>query len=924
MKAPVNSLIRVCQKCGTEIPGDAPEGGCPACLLQTALDAAGGQMVFGRYKLVKVLGRGGMGIVWLAHDEELERDVALKFLPDLMIQDRSLLDQLKRETKRCLELTHPHIVRIHDFVHDERSGCISMEYVDGETLSNLRAEKEQKVFEPDEIAGWLGQLCDALDYAHNHAKVIHRDLKPSNLMMNQRGDLKITDFGIARSLADSASRLTAEQGRSGTLVYMSPQQLNGERSTHFDDIYSLGATMYELLTSKPPFYSGNIDRQICERVAPSMTERRKEFNIEPALVPKVWEDVVAACLAKDPSRRPQLAAEVAQRLQLAVRPTNIGPARVKVSRRGLLVGGIAALCVLSLAGFYFGAFKRHAKPVAQAASAISEKSIAVMPFENLSADQENAFFADGVQDEILTDLAKIADLKVISRTSVVQYKTGAKHNLREIAKALGVANVVEGSVQRSGNRVRVTAQLIDARTDTHLWAEHYDRPLDDMFTIQSEIAKAVADQLQAKLSPSERAAIEKPVTTDLAAYDLYLRAKAVFADTTISFRSNQKLPQAVRLLNETVARDPKFLLAWCLLSKAHTDSYFYGFDHTATRLDLAKAAVQAALQLQPDSGEARLALAKYYYHGFRDYSRALTELDIARGTLPNDAEVSAYTGYIRQREGHWEEVTRNLERSLELDPRNLDTVQQTASSYVLQRRYADAVRTFDRALKIAPSDPGNLRILRAHVELQWRADVKPLQSIWAKMLAEDPSVGPDVDAGWPDFALCERTAAAADRLLANYPRAGGVLFGTTCPYTYWEGVVARWQGDTARAQAAFTAARSDVEKVVQKQPDFAAALSLLGIIDAGLGRTEEAVREGQRACELMPISKDAVDGAVFAINLAQIYAWIGQKDLAIENISAVERVPNWLSYGFLELHPYWDSLRGDPRFEKIVASLAPK
>src|ERR1043166_344621 len=286
-------VSRVCQKCGTEIPSDAPEGGCPGCLLETALDTTGGQVVFGRYQLLKVLGRGGMGIVWLARDEELERDVALKFLPDLMIQERALLDQLKRETKRCLELTHPHIVRIYDFVHDERSGCISMEYVDGETLSNLRAEKEQKVFEPHELAGWIAQLCDALDYAHNHAKVIHRDLKPSNLMVNQRGDLKVADFGIARSLADSASRLTAEQGRSGTLVYMSPQQLNGERSTHVDDIYSLGATIYELLTSKPPFYSGNIDRQICERIAPSMTERRKELHIEPASVPQIWEKVVA-------------------------------------------------------------------------------------------------------------------------------------------------------------------------------------------------------------------------------------------------------------------------------------------------------------------------------------------------------------------------------------------------------------------------------------------------------------------------------------------------------------------------------------------------------------------------------------------------------------------------------------------------------
>src|SRR6266545_3133095 len=295
----------------------------------TSREFASGQKVFDRYTLVKVLGRGGMGIVWLARDEELERDVALKFLPDLMIQDHAVFDQLKRETKRCLELTHPHIVRIHDFVHDERSGCISMEYVDGETLSNLRAEKERKVFEPDEIATWMSQLCDALDYAHNRARVIHRDLKPANMMVNQRGDLKITDFGIARSLADPATRLTSEQGRSGTLIYMSPQQLSGDRSTHFDDIYSLGATIYELLTSKPPFYSGNIDRQICERVAPLMTERRKELDIEPALVPQVWEDTVAACLAKDPSRRPQSAAQVAQRLLL---PS--GQARIGTTSRG--------------------------------------------------------------------------------------------------------------------------------------------------------------------------------------------------------------------------------------------------------------------------------------------------------------------------------------------------------------------------------------------------------------------------------------------------------------------------------------------------------------------------------------------------------------------------------------------------------------
>src|SRR5881275_1266677 len=422
-------VIRVCQKCGTEIPADAPEGGCPGCLLETALDAAGGQTVFGRYKLVKVLGRGGMGIVWLARDEELERNVALKFIPDLMIQDRAVFDQLKRETKRCLELTHPHIVRIHDFVHDERSGCISMEYIDGETLSNLRAEKERKVFEPDEIATWTSQLCDALDYAHNHAKIIHCDLKPANLMVNQQGELKISDFGIARSLGDSVSVITIAGGRSGTLSYMSPQQLEGERGTHLDDIYSLGASVYELLTSKPPFYVGNIDHQIREKIPPSLTERRKEFEIEAEPIPAAWEEWVAACLAKDPGRRPQAVTEIAHRLQMPSREARLQSVRpsFQQSKKRVLALALASLCLLALGGWYFGIFKSaHAKVAAftGVSTAIPQKSIAVLPFENLSANQENAFFADGVQDEILTDLAKIADLRVISRTSVMQYKSG--------------------------------------------------------------------------------------------------------------------------------------------------------------------------------------------------------------------------------------------------------------------------------------------------------------------------------------------------------------------------------------------------------------------------------------------------------------------------------------------------------------------
>jgi serine/threonine-protein kinase len=600
-----------------------------------------------------------------------------------------------------------------------------------------------------------------------------------------------------------------------------------------------------------------------------------------------------------------------------------GSTAVANRRRAWLVAAVGSvIAMLGLGAYWFWhpwTTDLHLEPAA--APAIVEKSIAVLPFENLSDDKQNAYFADGVQDEILTDLAKIADLKVISRTSVMQYKTGAKRNLREIAKALGVAHVVEGTVQHTGNRVRVSAQLIDAMTDMHLWAERYDRDLADVFAIQSEIAKTIADQLQAKISPSEKAAIEKPPTTDLVAYDLYLRAQALFADTSDPIHAREKLPEAAHLLDQAVSRDPQFLLAWCLLSKINGATYFRGHDHTKSRLDLANAAVQAALGLQPDAGEAHLALASYYYYGFRDYGRARSELATARRTLPNSPEVFLYTGFIDRREGRWGEATRNLERALELDPHNFFILHQLALTYLPQRRYADEARTYDRALTIVPGDPTS-RILRAQVALDWRADTKPYQAALATLIAENPSIAPDVDA--PLYALCERSAAAAARMLTNYPREGVANNGVNYPHSYWEGVVARWQSDSAKAQAAFTAARSEVEKTVERQPDFAAALSLLGMIDAGLGRKEEALREGRRGCELLPISKDAVDGVVLAINLAQIYAWSGENDLAIEQITAVERVPTTLSYGFLELHPYWDSLRGDARFEKIVASLAPK
>src|SRR5437870_3185803 len=345
------------------VSNDVPGNGSDA----TTRELVAGQKLFNRYRLIKTLGRGGMGVVWLARDEELERDVALKFLPDLIIHDRAVLSDLKRETRRSLELTHKNIVRIYDFVHDETSGCISMEYVDGDTLSNLRADKPQKVFETSELKEWVSELCDALDYAHNHARIVHRDLKPSNLMVNQRGDLKVADFGIARSLSDSMSMLTMDRGKSGTLLYMSPQQLDGERGNHLDDVYSLGASVYELITSKPPFYSGNVDRQIREKVQPPMTQRRKELEIDGEPVDEIWEDVVRRCLAKDPAKRPQSVSEIAKMLSVPS-PRTRRAKRAADSDGGQkkwigILATVVALSILAAGGWWF--VQKMQKPSAE-------------------------------------------------------------------------------------------------------------------------------------------------------------------------------------------------------------------------------------------------------------------------------------------------------------------------------------------------------------------------------------------------------------------------------------------------------------------------------------------------------------------------------------------------------------------------------
>jgi serine/threonine protein kinase/Flp pilus assembly protein TadD len=891
-----------------------------------------GQKLFGRYTLIKVLGRGGMGVVWLARDEELEREVALKFLPDLIIRDPGVLSDLKRETRRSLELTHQNIVRIYDFVHDERSACISMEYIDGDTLASMRCAKPQKIFESFELSAWICQLCDALDYAHNRAKVIHRDLKPANLMVNQRGELKVSDFGIARSLGDSMSRITMEQGRSGTLVYMSPQQLAGERGTHLDDIYSLGATLYDLLTSKPPFYSGNVDRQIHERVAPSMTERRKELDIEPALVPAIWEEVVAACLAKDPSRRPQSAAEVAQRLRLAPAPARaITAVPAKSSSRKVLLGAaVAALIFLALAGWYFGVLKRQTKPVAVVAkppqaqaAAIPEKSIAVLPLENLSEEKGNAYFADGIQDELLSNLAKIKDLKVISRTSVMQYKSGITRNLREIAQQLGVSNVVEGSVRRSGNHIRVSVQLIDALTDRHIWVQNYDRTLADSLALQGELATEIAAGVGATLSPQEKARVEAKPTNNPAAYDAYLRGRAFEGGSPFD---KSTVENAIQSYQEAVRLDPTFALAWARLSSEQSLSYWQGHDPSPARLAAAKNAADRALALDPNLPETHLALGFYRYYGQRDFTGGLAEFQQAEKGLPNDVDIINAIALVQRRLGHWEEAIDRFRRVVELDPRNTIAYISLATTYGSLRRFPEALATLDRVLAWEPT---NELALGLKASVFWATgDLQAVDSLLA-----NPGTEPRVPGGTAPTrgvqALFQRHYAAAREILSNAVAAETKRGEPSDVEKLLLGLSQQRAGDVAAARATYQSAAQDIRRELEKvAPGSRVEGSLhaaLCLAYAGLGESASAVAEGQKAIAVNPTSKDPMDGPAQEENMADIYALLGDADHAIPILQRLLQIPygDAITPALLRLDPIWDPIRNDPRFQELAAEKKP-
>ena len=810
------------------------------------LDVRDAEWRVGDYQILEEIGRDGIGVVYRARHRR--RIVALKRILPYHAESRETLVRFRREAETAASLVHPNILPVYEVSEcDEGLPFFSMKFAGGGSLLDAAPAL---LSEPRRAVALMAKVARAVHYAHGQG-ILNRDLKPGNILLDGRGEPLVSDFGLAKCL-EPTSNLTRTLTTFGAPGYVAPEQVNppGAGSGKLgptSDVYSLGAILFDLLTGRPPFlgeHALKVIQQASEKPAPKL--RTLVSGLDRDL-----ETICAKCLEREPGARYRSAGDLAEDLErwlegqpIAARPLSPSAQVWRWTRRNPVFAGMIAL--LMMLGLVAGVTMwKDGAPNPPATT-----GIAVLPFESLSDDKEDAIFADGVQDDILTKLASIRDLRVISRTSVMKYR--GKRNIREIGKALGVSHILEGTLSRSQGsaRFKLKARLIDAGNSAVVWSEEYDRDLNDLFAVQSELARKVAQGLRAKISTAEKLAVEQPPTTDLTAFDLYNRAKNLLA-LRLSSGLKANLLQAVDLLNQAVARDPSFVQAYCQLAYAHGQLYFLGFDHTPTRLALAEAAIERAFRLRPDAGETHLANARNLYHGHLNYGGALAELDVARQTLPNDARIFRMMGYIQRRQGRWQESTQNLERSGNLDPRNTETLQQIALSYGVLRRYPEEKSVLDRALAIEPNDVST-KVALAAVQFHWKADTRSLhQTIDSIGAARAGALSSAADEGL-SCALAERDVAAAKNVLNTIGDTPLTDYSVHLNRPIIEGVIARMTRNDGDARALFTAARVQQEKTVQAQPNYGPALCVLGLIDAGLGRNEEALREGRRAVELVP------------------------------------------------------------------------
>jgi len=891
----------------------------------STLDALGGSVRFGVYEIdchadgsFCELGRGAMGVTYRATDTSLQRKVALKIIKtDIAERSADARERFVREARAAAALRHEHIATVYQFGMRLETGqyFYAMELIEGETLDQ-RVRRAGPLNARTTI-GIAEQVTSALAAAEKHG-LVHRDLKPANLMLVNADDpevmktdqarskrskiralrksgipvVKIIDFGLAKAFHTATDPKSLTHDRFvGTPAFASPEQFDHSALDVRSDIYSLGETLWFALTGKTPFAG----RTLSEIHRAQESNRLPVEQFKGAHVPHRLKSLLESMLAFEPASRPGTH-ELAARLQ------RCSP-EVRSVRRTRAALAVATAIVFGMLLLFLPRFNAP------------DKSIAVLPFENRSEDKANAYFADSIQDEILTRLSKIADLKVISRTSTQQYKSERK-NLSEIAKQLGVAHILEGSVQKSGDSVRVNVQLIKAANDSHVWADTFDRKLTDILSVESEVAKAIAEQLRATLTGQEEQIIAAKPTDNPEAYDAYLRGLAYTLKTE---ETAEQYLSAQKYFKEAVRLDPKFALAWALLS--YTDAVGYlsrTLQPTDALREEARQAAESALSLQPNLGEALMATGYYHYACLKDYDTATRYLEQARRTLPNNSQIPESLAYVARRRGQWDRSEAYFNEAERLNARDANLLTQHAFSYIFLRRFPEALRKVDAILNITPDDVGILAI-KARIA-QAQGDLPR-----AAALLTPPRSNVDASRNLGERiyqAILERNPAQmippVKEELAKLDPASDFHAGQL---RFWLGWLQELAGDHAAAHATWQQARSELEPLLKAQPENRRLIDVLALTNMGLGEKAAAFALLEQAMAAFPIEKDALDGAAVIETVAQVAARMGEPDRAISALRRAISLPSTslppITPAVLRLDPMFDALRGDPRFQEL-------
>jgi serine/threonine protein kinase/Flp pilus assembly protein TadD len=869
-----------------------------------------------------VLGAGAMAVTYRARDTILNSHVALKVIGRKLADNPIARARFLREARAAAKIHHPNVARVSHYGEQDGECFYAMELVEGETLE-ARVQRDGPLALP--LALEIIQQTARGLAAAEVCGVVHRDIKPSNLMIESPASdevlVKIIDYGVAKVMASDSSAQT-QAGFIGTPAFASPEQFDEAGRQQIDgrsDIYSLGVTFWYLLTGHTPFVGRTI-----EEIRAKQTGALPLQQLKRAHVPIPVISLLNSMLAVDTAKRPESARELlgaVHRCYVRFEP------RARMRRKRLVLATAASMLIILGIAFLTFLYQR-----ARSAAEV-ERSIAVLPFENLSPGNGSTFFTVGMQEEITANLARLADMKVIGTQSTRSYLPGKNRNLPAIAHELGVEHLVEGSVWRDNGRVRLSLRLVNTRDPNHSWIETYERPISDVFAMQSEITRAVADRLHAKFSGPEKTEVDQSPTRDLAAYDLYLRAREgrTLWENEADVRRDSE--RKIALLNEAVTRDPSFALAYCELAKAHGRMFFYKAGATAEELSVdhrsfAEVALQKARRLRPDLGELHLAQAFHFLYVTKDLDQARIETELARRTLPNNAEVEAIAGRVARRQGRWDEAIRCLERAVSLDPRAKAYPYTLAETYRLLRRYEDFDRAMDRVIAMPTSvKPGTLTVERALGDFEGRADIGSLRTAVAAASAAKNLDEEDLDLYGVLLPLWNRDFNALSRNLSAMHADGVTIAGVHYPRSWFEALAGRMLGDASKAESAFAAARVQAASAVIADSTSTRKLGLLAMIDAGLGHHEEAVKDARRAYDLA--SNVAIDAPIAACNLAIVYAWTGQSDLALDVLEewttrpAGASQPNQPTYGDFQLNPVWDPLRSNARFQALVQGLSP-